>query len=291
MLRRQTLQLLLLALVWPALERTPTQAGESPELFPSPSVPAPLLAAPREARTGLRKEIGSSRMRLDIGTVLDLVGVQTGSSWELRFGADIFAYGLTTSSEGLRLQVDAIDGFFGGHIALRHASEARTFAVRLRILHHSAHFVDGHYDLSRDEWKGGAGPNPYTRDAGELLLLLGHRWDATGLDLYAGAEYATFMRPDDMTRWNFLGGIQAHTQFAQNVLGAPASAYLAYNLGVEGIPAYVATHTVNGGVKFGRWEERGLRLYAEFTAGLEPYGQYYTVRREHWGLGFALDIW
>ena len=260
-------------------------------LLPGSTLSPPLLAAPREVRTGLRKEVGSSHMRLDIGALLDLAGFSPGPGWEIRLGGDIFAYGLTTSSEGLRLQVDAIDGFFGGHLALRYAPGPTTLLARLRIIHHSAHFVDGHYDLEEEEWKGGVGPTPYTRDAGELVLLLGQALGRLRVDLYGGAEYATLVRPPEMARWAFLGGVQTRALLSNDVLGAPCSAYLAYHLGLDGIPEYVATQTIHGGFKFGVWEERGIRLFGEYTSGLEPYGQYYTVRRSHWGVGFVLDIW
>ena len=286
---------LLLPLFWFATWAAIPLRAQSPQggvrLLPGATLTPPLLAAPREVRTGLRKEIGSSRMRLDIGTVIDLAGYVPDRGWELRLGADIFAYGLTTSSEGLRLQVDAIDGFFGGHLALLHDLHPTTVLLRLRILHHSAHFVDGHYDLTRDEWKGGIEPNPYTRDAGELILTVGHAWGDVRLELYGGAEYATLVRPDAMARWSFLGGLQARMILLESLLGRPCSAYLAYHLGVDGVPQYESTHTIHGGVKFGGWHDRGIRLYGEFTAGLEAYGQYYTVHRNHWGVGFALDIW
>ena len=287
---------LLMLLIWLATSAAtpPLRAQSSPDgvrLLPGATLTPPLLAAPREVRTGLRKEIGSSRMRLDIGTVLDLVGYIPDRAWELRLGADIFAYGLTRSSEGLRLQVDAIDGFFGGHLALQHDRHPTTALLRLRILHHSAHFVDGHYDLSRDEWKGGVEPTPYTRDAGELLLTVGHTWGDVRIEFYGGAEYATLMRPEAMARWSFLGGVQARMILLEAFLGRPCSGYFAYHLGVDGIPEYESSHTIHGGVKFGAWQDRGIRIYGEFSAGLEPFGQYYTVRRDHWGVGFALDIW
>jgi hypothetical protein len=265
--------------------------NEGVRLLPGTALAPPLLAAPREVRTGLRKEIGSSRMRLDIGTLIDLAGLSPDAGWDLRIGADIFAYGLTTSSSGLRLQIDAVDGFFGGHVSAHRSYGPTTVLTRLRILHHSAHFVDGHYDLDQGEWKGGIEPTPYTRDAGELLLLFGHFWGDFRLEVYGGVEYATFMRPDEMARWSYLGGIQSRMLLLESLLGAPCSGYLAYHLGVDGVPVYEFSHTIQGGVKIGAWEGRGIRLYGEFTAGLEPYGQYYTVRREHWGLGFALDIW
>jgi len=158
------------------------------EFLPGKILFPPLIANYQEPRTGVRKEVGSSRLKLDIGTTLDLIEyrVSADGSQKIRMGIDFFTYALTTSAEGLRLQVDAVDGFFGGHLAFRTESENTAFALRLRILHLSAHFVDGHLDASGNHWRDGREPIPFTRDIGELTGAL--EWNTSDIiwRLYSG---------------------------------------------------------------------------------------------------------
>jgi len=290
--------LLLLALTSSAASPEATGPESSPhqsgfEFLPAGTSFLPLLAGYQEPHTGLRKEIGSSRMKLDIGTTLDLLAYQFGGAelLEVRIGADFFAYGLTTSSQGLRLQIDAVDGLFGGHLVFRQGTERSLLAIRLRILHHSAHFVDGHYDLNSGAWKGDRVPNPYTRDFGELVLA--HRWDfhQLSLRLYGGVSYATLVRPEEVERWAGQAGMEFRYGLPGDGLWKrPLSIYVADHFSLNGVPAYRGSNNLEGGVKFGPWTGPGVRMYVNYYAGLEPFGQYFDLFRNHWGVGFALDL-
>ena len=277
-----------------AIAQSPSSTSKAGfEFLPPGTSFLPLVAGYQEPRTGLRKEIGSSRMKLDIGTTLDLFAYRFSGPAvsDIRIGADLFAYGLTTSSQGLRLQIDAVDGLFGGHAVYRYKKGQTAFAVRLRILHHSAHFVDGHYDLHNEEWKGDRSPNPYTRDFGELVLA--HRWDFTRayLRVYGGVSYATLVRPEEVERWAGLAGIELNYELrGGGVLGQPFNLYIADNFSLNGVPEYRGSNNLEGGMKFGPWNGTGIRLYVNYHSGLEPFGQYFDVYRKHWGIGFALDV-
>ena len=45
---------------------------------------------------------------------------------------------------------------------------ASTTYLRLRILHLSSHFIDGHFRLETTTWIDGQLPRPYSRDYAEL---------------------------------------------------------------------------------------------------------------------------
>jgi hypothetical protein len=253
---------------------------------------APLVADPQEPRVGVTKDIGSSKLKLDIGSSLDLVGYAAGSGSEVRFGVDFFTYALTTSAEGLRLQVDAVDGFFGGHVTWGENGGGSGFRSRLRILHVSGHLIDGHWDRAAKQWRDNKDPIPYTRDFGELLGSFGWRGEAIAADVYTGAAYATLVRPDDLARWSSLhGGLLRTTGLIGPLFGRECALYAAVHIAVTGIPTYYATCSVESGVKLGSWDGTGIRLAATFSSGLEPYSQYYFVRRDRWGLALAFDFW
>jgi hypothetical protein len=263
------------------------------EFLPGGTLFKPLIANPQEPRVGVRKEIGSSRLKLDIGSMIDFVEFRANDSGTLRFrmGADFFTYALTTSAQGLRLQVDAVDGFFGGHLLMRSGTEAHNLTLRLRMLHLSAHLIDGHFDIATGQWKDGRLPIPFTRDFGELVAAYTVPFAGCSGLIYAGVNYATLVRPADVQRVLSLCGCEFHTGDSFGlVLGKPFALYAAYNLTLMGVPRYVGTSVIEGGVKFGGWQDIGLKFYVNYASGLEFFSQYYNVRRSMWGTGFTIDF-
>ena len=251
----------------------------------------PLRANYQEPRVGVRKEVGTSRLKLDIGSSIDFLEYRSDTAGaRVRIGAEFFTYALTTSAQGLRLQVDAVDGFFGGHVA--YAAPGGRILLRLRLLHISGHLIDGHWDHATMQWIDNKLPIPYTRDFGELTGYYTWGGDAVALGAYSGFSYATLARPDNLARWATLHGVEMHTTGIPGPVGGrPCSLYAADNLSFTGIPVYYGTNTLEAGVKFGEWNGRGVRLYMSYYHGLEVFSQYYYVKTDQWGLGFAFDAW
>lgn len=251
----------------------------------------PLSANEQEPRVGVRKEAGSSRMKLDIGSAVDLFGWVVAGG-EFRAGAEFFTYALTTSANRLRLQVDAVDGYFGGRFTFAATTPQRTSALRLRLLHQSGHLIDGHWDYTAGFWRDGKLPVPYTRDFCELTGALGWRGDDLAVTLYTGVSYAWLARPDDLARWSTLHGVELRTTgLTGTALGKPFALYAADHLSVTGIPQYHVTMNLEAGAKFGAWDGTGIKVYGSYRSGLELFSQYFSSRRSFWGVGFALDFW
>ena len=272
-------------------ESLPRRAGTT--FLPGGTLFPPLRADYQEPRTGVRKEAGTSRLKLDIGSSIDFLEYRTDTAGSrLRLGADFFTYALTTSAQGLRLQVDAVDGFFGGHIVYAAPGDDGRLFIRLRLLHISGHLIDGHWDRSTMEWKDNKLPIPYTRDFGELTALYAWPGKALELSAYSGFSYATLVRPDNLSRYGTIHGIEIHTTgLTPSALGRPYSLYVADNLAVTGIPVCYGTNNMEFGVKLGEWNGTGIRLYGSYYHGLEVFSQYYYVRTDQWGIGFAFDAW
>lgn len=261
------------------------------KFLPGAPLPLRLTANPQEPRTGLRKEIGSSHLKLDIGASYDLLQLTPGNdtSSVLRFGAEFFTYALSVSADGLRLQIDAVDGFFGGHFLYLHReSTGNQTALRLRVLHQSAHFLDGHISIVTKTWRDNRAPNPYSRDFGEFCGIRRTRFGSVDLELFGGVSYATLVRPIDIQRWAFFAGGEIG-DLVGSLAGQPARLYAAGYFSLSGVPTYVGTTTLEGGVRLGQWD--GLRIYFEFHSGLEIYGQYFDVKTNRWGVGVAFDVW
>ena len=271
---------------------TPTEV-QGFEFLPGAPLLPPLIANHQEPRTGVRMEFGTTRLKLDIGSALDFLGYafDERQSKQLRLGADFFTYALTTSFEGHRLQVDAVDGFFGGHIVYRSDGDRSALSLRLRILHLSAHMVDGHIDPATDTWIDGRAPIPFTRDFGELLAAYSFSAGPMKIMPYAAVSYATLVRPAEINRWGGLCGVEMNSgELAGKVFGKSFEFYLADNLTMAGIPEWVGTNIFEAGVKFGRWESSGIRLYINYASGLELFSQYYDMHSSTWGVGFAFDV-
>jgi hypothetical protein len=276
----------------PARGQSPDETAPAEFLFlPGRVLFTPLAANEQEPRVGVRKEIGSSRMKLDIGSVIDLFGwVFPGG--ELRAGADFFTYALTTSADRLRLQVDAVDGYFGGHVSYSAGTPPGAYALRLRILHQSGHLIDGHWDYSAGFWRDGKVPVPYTRDFAELTGSLTWTGGDAALTVYSGFSYAWLARPDDVAHVATLHGAEIRTTGGSGtMLGRPVVFYAADHMTVSGIPRYHVTMNVEAGAKFGPWDGTGIKLYLSYRSGLELFSQYFSSRRSFWGVGFALDFW
>jgi hypothetical protein len=287
----------LLLLLPPAAAMGGTPADSIPcagfEFLPGSELVPVLLAHPQEPRVGVRKEAGNSQLKLDIGATMDVVAFSLDSG-RIAFaaGVDFFTYALTTSNEGLRLQVDAVDGFFGGHVSVAFPGENATFQLRLRLMHLSAHMVDGHYDPQGEGWKDGREPLPFTRDFGELAAAVRTALAAIPFRIYSGFSYATLIRPSEIKRFSMLFGLEVFSEtLLPDLMDKDVTLYVASHLTLAGIPAYAGTTNIETGIKFGPMYGRGVRLYAGYTSGPEIFSQYYDLRTTVWGVGFSFDAW
>jgi len=262
-----------------------TQAiGQSPtpsfSYFPHDVIFAPLLANHDEPSLSAQQEIGASILKLGIGNMMDIIEYRDGNS-RIRFGADVFVYVRSNTIRGTLLKIDAADGYFGVHFAYHDGSP---FRIRFRIFHFSAHLVDGNYNEDTGTWDPSNTPIPFSRNYGEILGA--YDWDLTSVSIkaYAGLSYAPVVKPADIRPFATLGGVELRRTGSPNI-------YAAYNFTLLGVPRYIGSNTAEVGVRLGRWDDHGFRMYLNYFGGLDPFGQYYNVYRRIWSIGIALDSW
>lgn len=248
--------------------------------FPRTLLFMPLLANHEEPVIGLEQQLGSTALRVGIGNTVDLFEYHHGSD-TVRWGADFFSFSLASTIREVRLKIDAADGFFGMHFAWTNGPR---WMVRFRVLHQSAHFVDGHYDLTAGTWNDNRKPIPFSRNYGEVVATYGMYSELVAVRAYAGPSFAVYNNPKDIRRW---GGIMG---FEVRALGR-IPLYAAYNLSLLGVPRYDGSNSLEAGLKFGDWNGRGIRLYVMYYSGLDLFGEYYKDRKEFVGAGFAIDFW
>ncbi len=251
---------------------------------------SPFKAHLEEPRVGVFKFLDAAQMKVDVGNSIDVLAYEIpASALKFTVGIDFMAYAFTTGAQGLRLQIDAIDGFFGGNLSCSKIFGVESVEGRLRFLHHSAHFVDGHYDTSTHSWIDDKEPFPYTRDYGELVTAYCARPGNSSFRLYGGFSYATLVRPSDYERWGFLGGAEiAHS--VGTLAGERIHLYCAYNISLDGVPAYAATHQIQLGCKLGDFYGKGPSLYFAFYTGTHMFREYAGERLSTIGAGFTVDF-
>ena len=248
--------------------------------FPQRILFTPLLANHEEPRLGVQQEIGTSRMRIGIGNMVDAVEYSVGRD-TVRWGVDFFAYALSNDFKGARFQIDAADGFFGMHFVYANGSP---LSLRFRIVHFSAHFVDGHYDGDNMKWRDQRNPVPFSRNYGELVAAYTINTAQFSVRLYSGCSYAAVVKPADIQPFTTIHGIEIRSQGQIRV-------YVADDFSLVGVPRYSGSNNIEAGVKFGPWPERGVRIFLNYFSGLDNFGQYYNIRKDRWGIGFTFDFW
>ncbi len=254
---------------------------------------APLKANIQEARIGVFKFSEVGDMKVDIGNSIDLIGFRGGADARLgvTVGIDFMAYAFTTGAQGLRLQIDAIDGFFGGNMTASLGGDSDRVTARLRLLHHSAHLVDGHYSVAAGAWLDNRQPVAFTRDFGELVLAREGETGAMRVRYYAGTSYATLVRPSPIERFAYLAGVELSTPAIIGALWSrPVNLFTAYQLTLTGVERYAASHQVQAGAKFGDWTGKGPTIYVAYYTGRHMFAEYYNERISTVGVGFTVDF-
>jgi len=266
---------------------------------------APLRANIQEPRIGVFKFLDAGLMKVDIGNSIDVLGLALPSSQGVTctVGIDFMAYALATNARGLRLQIDALDGFFGGNLTISKRLEpvvsethfsGNVYQARLRILHQSAHMVDGHYVENtnphgpQDSWIDGRVPVPFTRDFGELVVSHTLTPGGGAIRYYGGISYATLVRPDVIQRSAYLGGFEIYKSLG-SIKMKETNLFFSYNINMTGTPAYSATHQLQVGYKLGSWDRKGPAIYLAYYTGRHMFAEYFDEQISTIGAGFTVD--
>lgn len=246
----------------------------------------PLLANTYEPRVGLLSQLGKNQLRLDIGNSVDLLRynvIKDSSSFTI--GTDFFTYTLLRGESDFHFPVDASDYYFGINFNYRSPTVFGSMSSRLRIGHLSAHFVDGHYDNTKGEWKDSRYPIVYSREFVDAVFACEPAPLNDALRGYIGGTYLFHVDPVTLAPFMAYAGLEWHAKAFKST-----NLYAGYQTTVMKILEVTFRHNVQLGAKFGEWSGRGLNLFASYFSGFSIHGEYFDVKENYFGLGFLVEF-
>ena len=253
------------------------------EFFPDDLLIQPFTANILEPKLGFLFQLDANELRLDIGNSLDLIRHKLNENETISFGADLFTYTLLRSESDFHFPVDAVDYLFGVNFGYLKKLENSEYGLRLRISHISAHFVDGHFDNQRGEWRGGLNPRVYSREFFELMPF----YKFNNLRLYVGVTYLFNVTPDELGKDSYQAGFD---YFMTEIFDSDITPFLAYDFKLVNIEEYSGNNSINAGVKLGKPNGKGLSFYFHYYSGKSVHGEYYDFNRTYSAIGFNLDL-
>ncbi len=246
----------------------------------------PLLANTYEARVGLLSQLGKNQLRLDIGNSIDLLQYSVvKDSTSFSMGTDFFTYTLLRGERNFHFPVDASDYFFGINFNYKSATALGLMSSRLRVSHISAHFVDGHYDNTKGEWKDSRYPIVYSREFIDVVVACDPAPLNDALRGYIGATYLFHVDPITVAPFSGYAGLEWHSKAYTNT-----NFYAGYQTTMMKISEVAFRHNVQLGVKFGEWDGRGLNLFASYFSGFSIHGEYFDAKENYFALGFLVEF-
>jgi hypothetical protein len=264
------------------------------ELLPAGFNFMPLKAGIDEPRMGILYYTANSDLKLDIGNSMDVLGFNFPSAKSrITVGADFMAYAYVTSYLAYRLQISAVDGYFGGNAVYSKECENGRFITRFRYIHSSAHLVDGDWDPVTQQWLNNQPPNPYGNNYGEILLARENIFAGDYLRYYGGASMSTGMKTGDLKLKK--DAYKAGFEYAiPDLFGLcfekDENIFVAVNYDLRGIPKYVVNQNYMLGLKFGSWQGKGIEFYTSYYNGGDVFNQYLDTRVSRFGIGFMFDF-
>lgn len=258
------------------------------ELLPSGLHFMPLKSNMQESRLGILYFPDNANLKVDIGNNVDILGFNFDDS-KLTFGMEFMAYALSTNYEGRRLQIDALDGFFGGNGVLSIRTELERLFFRFRIIHNSAHFVDGHYDFAKDMWKKNVTPIPFTQDFGEITFAYSRDFKKINSRANTSIGYSSLVRPSLIKKW--WGNIGLELSYLINDdKNYNINLFISSQIKLAGMPSYKLNYNNMLGVKIGDWNDKGVVFYIDYYYGNNYFSEYYYNRIKKYGFGFFVDF-
>lgn len=250
--------------------------------FPSDLNVHPFTSNFLEPKAGALFALDENKIRLDIGTSQDIIHfIQANQT--ISIGLDLFTYTRLRSAENFKFPVETIDYMFGINAGFKKAINENEIGLRFRFSHISAHLVDGKYDEQNSEWRDGRNPFVFSKEFVELFPY----YKLTSLRLYAGLTYIFHIIPEGVKQGIYQAGFDYYAIPISTKLFTP---FIAYDFKLNGIKSYIGNNTITAGLKFGKWNGKGLSIHLTYMSGYSIHGEYYDQPEQYANIGFNLDL-
>jgi hypothetical protein len=237
----------------------------------------PLKANVFEPRIGAFYEYAGEKLRLDIGTSLDLKTFDICDKSKLSIGADFFTFTRLRTAGNFKFPVETSDYYFGLNTSYVDSSFKYPLGLRLRFAHISSHMVDG---LSEKGKFNGVEPFVYSR---EFFDLIGAVY-INDLRLYAGAMMLYSTKPKNFLFLHPEIGFDYNYKITKNI-----KFIAAYDFKFVGIDrAMNPVHSLQSGIEFLTEANVGVFLGVFGYKGKSMHGMFYNQKDDYLGTGFQL---
>ncbi len=236
----------------------------------------PLVGNTFEPRVGTIYNIDDEKLRLDIGTSIDLSTLHKTDSSEVRLGGGVFTYTQLRSVGHFKFPVEASDYFFGANVSGKTYLMEQPFEWRVRLAHISAHLVDGYASDSVFLQR----PFSYSREFIEAIGAVRYK----NVRFYGGTTFIFSTLPKNLGKWVPQFGFDGEYKFWRNL-------YLSYGYDykisrIKKITKLNATGQL--GVIFKSTMKTGIGFYIYNHNGWNEHGMFYDKKLNYTGIGFQL---
>lgn len=236
----------------------------------------PLRANIIEPRIGAYFQSAPDKLRLDIGSAVDLYALKVIPATEIRFGADFFTFTRLRSSGNFKFPVETTDFFFGLNSSVAIPLESFVLSGRLRVAHISSHISDG--------YQGPVQPFTFSREFVELVAAIEWR----SIRAYTGATILFSSIPNVFGTVNPQFGVD---MTVADIITSDISIVAGYDFKLTTIfDTITGVHAGEAGLKLGSPYGAGISIVGHFFHGKSAHGMFFAEQDSYAGIGFGIDL-
>jgi len=242
----------------------------------------PFSANTLEPKMGFLFDVGENELRLDVGNSMDVFHKHYSTN-VLSFGVDFFTYSFLERKKDFKFPVVAIDYLFGVNAGYKINANNFNYGLRFRMSHISAHFVDGHYDIKKDQWKDLVYPFVFSKEFFELTPF----YEKRNLRIYSTITIIYHIKPTGLGKDAYqIGG----EYFLPNIISNNIGLYLSGDLKLTHLDDYNLSFCFQSGLKFGNMTSKGASIYFQFYTGKNIHGELLNLNVNKSSLGINFDL-
>lgn len=239
----------------------------------------PLVANPFEARVGTIYDGKNDKMRLDIGTSLDLLEISNSEKHKINLGTDFMTYTRLRSEGKLKFPVETSDYFFGINFSgIYQLEDSNSLEYRIRVAHISSHLIDGYTNLP--EYTFRQMPFVFSKEFVDALVAL-RIGDSR---VYVGLNSIFSTKPKNITNFVPQAGFEHKAELLNNLhlVGG-------YDVKLVGTNSVLqAQNAIQLGVKYQEKDKAGVFVGLYYFSGPSIHGMFYDKKDNYLGIGFQV---